>query len=140
MYASTATQVLRRSRKGAWIEIIPHSDNARRGQSRSREGAWIEIVCSLLSLCHLLSRSREGAWIEILTRFSASSLVTRVAPVRERGLKWCHRNAVKTDQGRSRKGTWIEMRPIIASYALALVAPARERGLKYGTRLDFRFC
>ena len=33
----------------------------------------------------------------------------QVAPVRERGLKWCHRNAVKTNQGRSRKGTWIEI-------------------------------
>ena len=110
MYASTATQVLRRSRKGAWIEIIPHSDNARRGQSRSREGAWIEIVCSLLSLCHLLSRSREGAWIEILTRFSASSLVTRVAPVRERGLKFL--NTVYF---------------ILQRY----VAPVRERGLKF---------
>lgn len=33
----------------------------------------------------------------------------KVVPVRERGLKWCHRNAVKTNQGRSRKGTWIEM-------------------------------
>ena len=90
-----------------------------------------------LELAH--GRSREGAWIEICGT-AQKLLAAVVAPVRERGLKWCHRNVVKTDQGRSRKGTWIEMRPIIASYALALVAPARERGLKYGTRLDFRFC
>lgn len=32
---------------------------------------------------------------------------------------------------RSREGAWIEMRPIIASYAFALVALARECGLKF---------
>ena len=53
-----------------------------------------------------------------------------VAPARERGLKWCHRNAVKTDQGRSRKGTWIEI-DVQAFYQFVMsVAPARERGLK----------
>ena len=54
-------------------------------------------------------RSREGAWIEIGSTLQ-QAINEIVAPVRERGLKWCHRNAVKTNQGRSRKGTWIEIR------------------------------
>ena len=54
-------------------------------------------------------RSREGAWIEI-AYLIPDERPPIVAPVRERGLKWCHRNAVKTNQGRSRKGTWIEIR------------------------------
>ena len=32
-----------RSRKGAWIEILPLLVNSVGGWSRSRKGAWIEI-------------------------------------------------------------------------------------------------
>ena len=54
-----------------------------------------------------------------------------VAPVRERGLKSAFVQFCSVyGTGRSREGAWIEMRPIIASYAFALVALARECGLK----------
>ena len=53
-------------------------------------------------------RSREGAWIEIWTADSKSTR-QRVAPVRERGLKY---------------------RPMLRSNERRFVAPVRERGLK----------
>ena len=59
------TLVLRRSRKGAWIEMIERSELAVTKLGRSREGAWIEIA--------VRKSSRRG---------------TLVAPVRERGLKY----------------------------------------------------
>ena len=37
----------RRSREGAWIEIIQLAIWQKRGDSRSREGAWIEILKGL---------------------------------------------------------------------------------------------
>ena len=62
----------------------------------------------------LNSRSREGAWIEI-TATAAYASALRVAPARERGLKY------------------ISAPRIIA---LILVAPARERGLKFSSSED----
>ena len=35
---------LRRSREGAWIEILTAVAGATQGTGRSREGAWIEMV------------------------------------------------------------------------------------------------
>ena len=56
----------RRSREGAWIEIISAPKESYGVICRSREGAWIEITVSNLVLSSLdISRSREGAWIEI---------------------------------------------------------------------------
>ena len=54
---------------------------------RSREGAWIEIITINQFREAFQSRSREGAWIEI-DQYSNYKLVRRVAPVRERGLKY----------------------------------------------------
>ena len=57
---------IRRSREGAWIEILCSSSSAKfASNGRSREGAWIEI--SKIFPVHALysRRSREGAWIEI---------------------------------------------------------------------------
>ncbi len=53
---------------------------------RSRKGAWIEMVRITLSPLPPNSRSRKGAWIEIKAGLQAL-LRDRVAPVRERGLK-----------------------------------------------------
>ncbi len=53
---------------------------------RSREGAWIEIVAKLCMQLSYVSRSREGAWIEILKMCNPPS-PSEVAPARERGLK-----------------------------------------------------
>ena len=98
----------RRSREGAWIEIFSILLTSLLQLRRSREGAWIEISVPLPAIVSS-SRSREGAWIEILTVLSLAYLA-RVAPVRERGLKyfWHHKlHAVGTR--RSREGAWIEM-------------------------------
>ena len=55
----------RRSREGAWIEIVLVSILILILMGRSREGAWIEILF-LPSYMRLSERrSREGAWIEI---------------------------------------------------------------------------
>ena len=56
-----------------------------------------------------MSRSREGAWIE-MPKFKHSGKTERVAPARDRGLKYIRRRP----SGRAKT-----------------VAPARERGLKY---------
>ena len=55
--------------------------------SRSREGAWIEIDLAGKSLDYAKSRSREGAWIEMDDGLPWNT-VGRVAPARERGLKF----------------------------------------------------
>ena len=62
------------------------------------------LACSLL-----IGRSREGAWIEILSHVPSYPR-RRVAPVRERGLKF-------HDGQQLRRGQ--------------IVAPVRERGLKF---------
>ena len=54
-------------------------------------------------------RSRKGAWIEMFC-VTGRQQVTMVAPVRERGLKYCY---------------------VHCAQYLAKVAPVRERGLKY---------
>ncbi len=55
----------RRSREGAWIEIIDVILMVTLYLRRSREGAWIEIVSQAVSIRLSRRRSREGAWIEI---------------------------------------------------------------------------
>ena len=56
-----------------------------------------------------VSRSREGAWIEIFS-VPPKSYSAMVAPVRERGLKYCLRHTHATMMlGRSREGAWIEI-------------------------------
>ena len=58
---------VRRSREGAWIEIVRLSMKQKLRRGRSREGAWIEIVERRTYPGGNRSRSREGAWIEIPT-------------------------------------------------------------------------
>ena len=53
---------------------------------RSREGAWIEILTLAYGTGIKSGRSREGAWIEI-KREIGHQMRVMVAPVRERGLK-----------------------------------------------------
>ena len=57
------------------------------GSRRSREGAWIEIACVIRTATSTSCRSREGAWIEIV-KSDDSDPRLKVAPVRERGLKY----------------------------------------------------
>ena len=62
----------------------------------------------------------------------------KVAPVRERGLKYYvffYRTAVIIR--RSREGAWIEITFPLFSASLSLVAPVRERGLKYDCLVIF---
>ena len=62
----------------------------------------------------LTGRSREGAWIEIVF-VSPCTVTIKVAPARERGLKYHAR--MRAEEFRT-------------------VAPARERGLKYFVKLS----
>ena len=55
-----------------------------------------------------LSRSREGAWIEISLNIYNNN-DTAVAPVRERGLKYCYKDDDGRYDSRSREGAWIEI-------------------------------
>ena len=75
---------------------------------RSREGAWIEMPLSSAYSRKTMCRSREGAWIE-MPGVAEPLEASRVAPVRERGLKYCY--------------------PCFTP-PLSVVAPVRERGLK----------
>ena len=67
------------------LEIRP---SARAASSRSREGAWIEISQLEYPSGGNMGRSREGAWIEMALAICSISGLS-VAPVRERGLKYC---------------------------------------------------
>ena len=55
----------------------------------------------------------------------------RVAPARERGLKFGDRAVCLVDSSRSREGAWIEMFERSNPVWYNIVAPARERGLKF---------
>ena len=79
--------LLRRSREGAWIEIVIANGNRQLPKGRSREGAWIEIPNRFDDIYMQNGRSREGAWIEISSSDSVNPSLS-VAPVRERGLKY----------------------------------------------------
>ena len=76
-----------RSREGAWIEIVAVDKSKVGDCGRSREGAWIEMDLCLLIIIVRACRSREGAWIEIAF-CGISDKSIRVAPARERGLKF----------------------------------------------------
>ena len=101
--------IVRRSRKGAWIEILP--DKARVtffvvAPVRER-GLKLMFV---LNLVMILGRSRKGAWIEIAL-FCLYMLYQTVAPVRERGLKLIfYLIVILLANRRSRKGAWIEIK------------------------------
>ena len=53
-------------------------------------------------------RSREGAWIEIKLSCETVACV-RVAPARERGLKYYNGFICRAPMSRSREGAWIEI-------------------------------
>ena len=120
----------RRSREGAWIEIltpalscfITHVAPAReRGlksdwvnlkvmlSCRSREGAWIEISTVTPPSAPGVRRSREGAWIEI----SRTDYVLAVQRSRSREGAWIEiqmdKGKADGTPGRSREGAWIEI-------------------------------
>ena len=57
--------IYRRSRKGAWIEILMNMTKLLNRRSRSRKGAWIEIGNGTVIFSSNGRRSRKGAWIEI---------------------------------------------------------------------------
>ena len=99
---------LRRSRKGAWIEILKNLLAAAGIPGRSRKGAWIEMVPGKQLMMKKLRRSRKGAWIEILKNLLAAAGIP----------------------GRSRKGAWIEIDNTGYARQVPRVAPVRERGLK----------
>ncbi len=97
--------------------------------SRSREGAWIEIA--------LLISMPKGARVAPVRErglkffgFAFQRPLSHVAPVRERGLKSSRLVYDKWVNRRSREGAWIEMAPVTLSASLPQVAPVRERGLK----------
>ena len=78
------------------------------GFRRSRKGAWIEMLMLSINSQSVVCRSRKGAWIEILITGQFRSTY-KVAPVRERGLKF---------------GS------AAGAFTGGIVAPVRERGLK----------
>ena len=80
------TALVRRSREGAWIEIVAIVNKQLEVMGRSREGAWIEIINGV-SPIGTSGRSREGAWIEMIIQ-KLSLMLILVAPARERGLKY----------------------------------------------------
>ena len=53
---------------------------------RSRKGAWIEMEIETKKAVNYARRSRKGAWIEIKP-VPVGLLIVGVAPARERGLK-----------------------------------------------------
>ena len=92
---------------------------------RSREGAWIEI--SLFLVCSLVTDVapvRERG-LKLLLRLKVL-LIQLVAPVRERGLKYLQRSAPGFEQyRRSREGAWIEI-SILRSSLRTLSSRSRE--------------
>ena len=58
---------------------------------------------------NLFRRSREGAWIEIPCTTVNIPKKYKVAPVRERGLKFDYILKSELANGRSREGAWIEI-------------------------------
>ena len=66
--------------------MVPGKQLMMKKLRRSRKGAWIEILKNLLAAAGIPGRSRKGAWIEMFDRVWRA-VCYLVAPVRERGLK-----------------------------------------------------
>ena len=58
--------MLRRSRKGAWIEIIEAKANATNARVAPVRERGLKFVLSILLSEVIQCRSRKGAWIEIM--------------------------------------------------------------------------
>ena len=76
--------------------------------SRSRKGAWIEMLAGRLTglPCKVAPVRERGLKFKFLDCFASGK---NVAPVRERGLKLQEGRKNQGIPGRSRKGAWIEM-------------------------------
>ena len=77
--------------------------------SRSREGAWIEIASWTSQHVTLKVAPVRERGLKFL-KSRPEKMPACVAPVRERGLKSCGQClGCRLDKGRSREGAWIEI-------------------------------
>ena len=102
-------QKQRRSREGAWIEIVDFEVDEKIANCRSREGAWIEIWHLAQKFDNLPVAPVRERGLKSRSKFNRSHGL-KVAPVRERGLKCPLQKLIPTNiLSRSREGAWIEI-------------------------------
>ena len=111
LYILLFRSLQRRSRKGAWIEIMVLKTFVSMEKGRSRKGAWIEMFLIVSCPAKLSVAPVRERGLKLLV-LMIHQLCNMVAPVRERGLK-LHYIAKDTRKNRcrSRKGAWIEIVP-----------------------------
>ena len=85
---------------------------------RSREGAWIEIILMAQQYADIAVAPARERGLKFLAGI-ADIATAHVAPARERGLKSCGQCLGCRLDSRSREGAWIEIVSIIADFALS---------------------